>query len=81
MSEVNKMSDHPELLKQLALEVIDGIPLDGVKIYTDGSEGDANTTGSGVLIEKLGHDIKIQRKMLITLLSRTKLIVFCMVFH
>ncbi|GFX05521.1 RNase H domain-containing protein [Trichonephila clavipes] len=31
------MSDRPELLKQLALEVIDGILLDAVKIYTDGS--------------------------------------------
>ncbi|GFV11607.1 RNase H domain-containing protein [Trichonephila clavipes] len=31
------MSDHPKLLKQLALEVIDGIPLDAAKIYTDGN--------------------------------------------
>ncbi|GFT24146.1 RNase H domain-containing protein [Trichonephila clavipes] len=31
------MSDYPELLKQLALEVIDGILLDVVKIYTDGN--------------------------------------------
>ncbi|GFU75823.1 RNase H domain-containing protein [Trichonephila clavipes] len=31
------MSDHPELLKQLALEVLDEIPLDAAKIYTDGS--------------------------------------------
>ncbi|GFT60650.1 uncharacterized protein TNCV_3583721 [Trichonephila clavipes] len=37
MPNVNKMSDHPELLKQLALEVIDRIPLDAAKIYTDGS--------------------------------------------
>ncbi|GFW14642.1 RNase H domain-containing protein [Trichonephila clavipes] len=27
----------PELLKQLALDAIDGIPLDAPKIYTDGS--------------------------------------------
>ncbi|GFU00814.1 DUF4817 domain-containing protein [Trichonephila clavipes] len=39
------MSDHPELLMQLALEVIDGMPLDAVKIYTDGSNGETNTTG------------------------------------
>ncbi|GFW08932.1 uncharacterized protein TNCV_3474841 [Trichonephila clavipes] len=38
MPNVNKMSDHPKLLKQLALEVIDGIPLDAVKIYTDGNQ-------------------------------------------
>ncbi|GFX45694.1 RNase H domain-containing protein [Trichonephila clavipes] len=37
MPNVNKMSDHPELLKQLALELIDVIPLDAEKIYTDGS--------------------------------------------
>ncbi|GFV81893.1 RNase H domain-containing protein [Trichonephila clavipes] len=37
MPNVNKMSDHTELLKQLALEVIDGILLDAAKIYTDGS--------------------------------------------
>ncbi|GFU84395.1 uncharacterized protein TNCV_2731631 [Trichonephila clavipes] len=37
MPNVNKMFDHPELLKPLAMEVIDGISLDTVKIYTDGS--------------------------------------------
>ncbi|GFW43311.1 RNase H domain-containing protein [Trichonephila clavipes] len=37
MPNVNKMSDHPELLKQLALEVIAGISLDVAKISTDGS--------------------------------------------
>ncbi|GFW40170.1 hypothetical protein TNCV_5118531 [Trichonephila clavipes] len=51
MPNVNKMPDHPELLKQLALEVIDGIPLNAAKIYTDGRKGETNTTGSGVLIE------------------------------
>ncbi|GFY02848.1 RNase H domain-containing protein [Trichonephila clavipes] len=60
MPNVNKMSDYPELLKQLALEVIDGIPLDASKIYTDGSKGDTNTTGSGVLIELPGRVIKFQ---------------------
>ncbi|GFY32093.1 RNase H domain-containing protein [Trichonephila clavipes] len=43
------MSDHPELLKQLALEVIDRIPLDAAKIYSDGNKGETNTTGSGFL--------------------------------
>ncbi|GFV99402.1 hypothetical protein TNCV_1513721 [Trichonephila clavipes] len=37
MPNVNKMPDQTKLLKQLALEVTDGIPLDAVKIYTDGS--------------------------------------------
>ncbi|GFW12564.1 uncharacterized protein TNCV_818161 [Trichonephila clavipes] len=58
---VSKMSDHLELLKQLALEVIAGIPLDAAKIYTDGSKGETNTTGSGVLIELTGRVIKLQK--------------------
>ncbi|GFU79878.1 RNase H domain-containing protein [Trichonephila clavipes] len=63
MPNVNKMSDHPELLKQLALEVIAGIPLDAAKIYSDGSKGETNTTGgSGVLIELPGHVIKLQKR-------------------
>ncbi|GFV91204.1 RNase H domain-containing protein [Trichonephila clavipes] len=37
MPNVNKMSAPLELLKQLALEVIDRIPWDATKIYTDGS--------------------------------------------
>ncbi|GFX45317.1 hypothetical protein TNCV_2096021 [Trichonephila clavipes] len=41
------MSDHPEL-KQLALEVIDGIPLDAAKIYTDGTDHPSN-------IYRIGH--------------------------
>ncbi|GFS99271.1 uncharacterized protein TNCV_1600961 [Trichonephila clavipes] len=52
---------HPELLKQLALEVIDGIPLDAAKIYTDGSKGEINTTGTEVLIELPGHVFKFKR--------------------
>ncbi|GFV87489.1 RNase H domain-containing protein [Trichonephila clavipes] len=62
MPNVNKVSGHPELLKELTLEVIDGIPLDAAKIYTDGSKGETNTTGSGVLIELPGHVIKFQRR-------------------
>ncbi|GFV48323.1 RNase H domain-containing protein [Trichonephila clavipes] len=42
------MSDHPELLKQLALEVIDGFPLDAAKIYTDGTDSPSN-------IYQIGH--------------------------
>ncbi|GFU83920.1 RNase H domain-containing protein [Trichonephila clavipes] len=56
------MSNHPELLKQLALEVIDGIALDAAKIYTDGCKGETNTTSSGVLIELPCHVIKFQRR-------------------
>ncbi|GFY25163.1 uncharacterized protein TNCV_2482841 [Trichonephila clavipes] len=74
MPKANKMSDHPELLMQLALEVIDGIPLDAAKIYTDGSKGETNTTGSGVLIELPGHVIKFQRNADHSSVFRTELI-------
>ncbi|GFV30996.1 hypothetical protein TNCV_4014301 [Trichonephila clavipes] len=64
------MSNHLELLKQLALEVIDEIPLDSVKIYTDGNKGDTNTTGSRVLIELyLAASSNFREEMLIMLLS------------
>ncbi|GFX91992.1 hypothetical protein TNCV_5004561 [Trichonephila clavipes] len=69
MPNVNKMSDHPELLKQLTLEVIDGIPLDAAKIYTDGSMGETNTTSSGVLIELHGTSSNFREEMLTMLLS------------
>ncbi|GFU39160.1 hypothetical protein TNCV_1902571 [Trichonephila clavipes] len=41
---------------------MDGIPLDAAKIYTDGSRGETNTTGSGVLIEVPGRVFKFQRR-------------------
>ncbi|GFW24943.1 hypothetical protein TNCV_3846771 [Trichonephila clavipes] len=69
MPNVNTMSDHPKLFKQLALEVIDGISLDAAKIHTDGSKGETNTTGSGVLIEIPGVSSNCREKMLTMLLS------------
>ncbi|GFU31496.1 RNase H domain-containing protein [Trichonephila clavipes] len=36
MPDVNKMPHYPKLLKQLAVEVIDVVPLDALKIFTDG---------------------------------------------
>ncbi|GFW68760.1 RNase H domain-containing protein [Trichonephila clavipes] len=56
------MSVPPELLKQLTLEVINGIPLNAHKLCTDGSKEETNTTGSRVLIELPGYVIKIQRR-------------------
>ncbi|GFT78413.1 putative RNA-directed DNA polymerase from transposon BS [Trichonephila clavipes] len=43
-------------------KIIKGIPLDAAKVYTDGSKGETNTTGSGVLIELPGHVIKLQKR-------------------
>ncbi|XP_054711316.1 uncharacterized protein LOC129220907 [Uloborus diversus] len=53
MSVTNKHTDAPDYLRQLALEVIDGIPSDAILIYTDGSKDELNNTGSGVFIESL----------------------------
>ncbi|GFW04921.1 hypothetical protein TNCV_4881561 [Trichonephila clavipes] len=73
----------PDFLKNLALEVIDGIPLDAVKIYTDGSKGEINTTRRRVLIEIPGRVIKVQRRNADhASVFRTELIaIMCMVFH
>ena len=46
---VNK-NEHPEYLKQLALETINMIPKNAKKIFTDGSKDEFGHTGSGVLI-------------------------------
>ncbi|GBM03606.1 hypothetical protein AVEN_203177-1 [Araneus ventricosus] len=44
--QVNKQKDHPTYLRQLALEIINDIPVDAVKVYTDGSRNDSGCTGS-----------------------------------
>ncbi|GFV76188.1 uncharacterized protein TNCV_4672771 [Trichonephila clavipes] len=44
----------PDHLRLLALEIIDGIPSDAIRIYTDGSRL-SGRTGSGIYIEKHGH--------------------------
>ncbi|GFX68285.1 RNase H domain-containing protein [Trichonephila clavipes] len=43
----------PQYLRQLALEVMNGIPNDALLIHTDGSKDESNRTGSGAFIEKL----------------------------
>ncbi|GFW09027.1 uncharacterized protein TNCV_3081191 [Trichonephila clavipes] len=43
-----KHSSHPELLKQLALEVINDIPDQALIIYTDGSRLNTGRAGSGI---------------------------------
>ncbi|GFS86190.1 hypothetical protein TNCV_660761 [Trichonephila clavipes] len=44
LSHTNKNSDVPKYLRQLALEVINGIPSDAVLIYTDGIKDESNRT-------------------------------------
>ncbi|GIX80968.1 reverse transcriptase domain-containing protein [Caerostris extrusa] len=38
--QVNKQDDLSVYLKQLALEIINGIPVDAIKMYTDGSKNE-----------------------------------------
>ncbi|GFY65853.1 uncharacterized protein TNIN_233251 [Trichonephila inaurata madagascariensis] len=51
LSFTNKNSDVPEYPRQLALEVVNGIPSDAILIYTEGSKDESNRTGSGAFIE------------------------------
>ncbi|GFW22053.1 gag-pol [Trichonephila clavipes] len=48
---VNKTSDPPEFLRQLALEVISNIPEDAFLIYTDGSRNEHSRSESGIYIK------------------------------
>ncbi|GFS73539.1 RNase H domain-containing protein [Trichonephila clavipes] len=54
-----KHSCHPELLRQLALEVINDIPDQAFIIYTDGSRSDTGRAGSGIFSNTPGNDVKI----------------------
>ncbi|GFU96449.1 putative RNA-directed DNA polymerase from transposon BS [Trichonephila clavipes] len=54
-----KYSSHPELLRQLGLEVINGIPDQALIIYTDGSRLDMGGTGSGIFSNTPGNGVKI----------------------
>ncbi|GFW13230.1 putative RNA-directed DNA polymerase from transposon BS [Trichonephila clavipes] len=54
-----KHSSHPELLRQLALQVINDIPDQALIIYTDGSRSDAGRAGSGIFNNTPGNDVKI----------------------
>ncbi|GBM44185.1 hypothetical protein AVEN_257124-1 [Araneus ventricosus] len=60
--EVNKQKDHPTYLRQLALEIVNDIPVDAVKVYTDGSRNDSVCTGSGIYITTHNQELKIQRR-------------------
>ncbi|GFX31374.1 RNase H domain-containing protein [Trichonephila clavipes] len=54
-----KHSIHPELLRQLALEVINDIPDQALIVYTDGSRSDTGRAGSGIFSNTPGNDVKI----------------------
>ncbi|GFV00610.1 RNase H domain-containing protein [Trichonephila clavipes] len=54
-----KHSSHPELLRQLALEVINDILNQALIVYTDGSRSDTGRAGSGIFSNIPGNDVKI----------------------
>ncbi|GBO09151.1 putative RNA-directed DNA polymerase from transposon BS [Araneus ventricosus] len=43
-----KHTQHPEMMRQLSLELINNIPSQALVLYTDGSKSDSGRTGSGV---------------------------------
>ncbi|GFX34261.1 RNase H domain-containing protein [Trichonephila clavipes] len=55
-----KHSSRPELLRQLALEVMNDIPDQALVIYTDGSRSDTGRAGSGIFSNIPGTDVKIR---------------------
>ncbi|XP_071041216.1 ribonuclease H-like [Parasteatoda tepidariorum] len=57
-SHTNEGLQHPEYLRQFALETIHKIPNHALQIYTDGSMGAGAISGSGIFIFK-GTGIKI----------------------
>ncbi|GFW76310.1 RNase H domain-containing protein [Trichonephila clavipes] len=54
-----KHSSHPELPRQLALEVINDIPDQSLIIYIDGSRSDTGRAGSGIFSNIPGNNVKI----------------------
>ncbi|GFV88750.1 RNase H domain-containing protein [Trichonephila clavipes] len=59
MTSSPKHSSHPELLRQLALEVINNIADQALITYTDGSHSDTGRAGSGIFSNTPGDDVKI----------------------
>ncbi|GFV19745.1 RNase H domain-containing protein [Trichonephila clavipes] len=64
-----KHSSHPELLRQLALEVINDIPDQALIVYTDGSRSDTGRAGIGILITLLETMLKSVSGILTTVPS------------
>ncbi|GFU73701.1 putative RNA-directed DNA polymerase from transposon BS [Trichonephila clavipes] len=59
LTSTHKHSSHPELLRQLALEVINDILDQTLIIDTDGSRSDTGRAGSGIFSNTPGNDVKI----------------------
>ncbi|GBM74337.1 hypothetical protein AVEN_122149-1 [Araneus ventricosus] len=48
LSSAPKHTQHPEMMRQLSLELINNIPSQALVLYTDGSKSDSGRTGSGI---------------------------------
>ncbi|GBM24118.1 hypothetical protein AVEN_50236-1 [Araneus ventricosus] len=48
LSSAPKHTQHPEMMRQLSLELINNIPSQALVLYTDGSKSDSGRTGNGV---------------------------------
>ncbi|GBO16223.1 hypothetical protein AVEN_255583-1 [Araneus ventricosus] len=67
LTHTNKSSQHPEYLRQAALEVINNIPIEATLIYTDGSKNEIGHTGSGVfLLSMVEGKLLLNEEMLTT---------------
>ncbi|GFU00757.1 putative RNA-directed DNA polymerase from transposon BS [Trichonephila clavipes] len=64
-----KHSSHPELLRHLALQVINDIPNQALIIYTDGSRSDTGRSGSCIFSNTPGNDVKSASGILTTVPS------------
>ncbi|KAF8791591.1 RNA-directed DNA polymerase mobile like protein [Argiope bruennichi] len=58
-SPANKQVDQPDLLKQLALKVVNSTPSGALVIYTDGSKMEDGRTGNGVFINGNDSEVRI----------------------
>ncbi|GFX80639.1 phosphate-regulating neutral endopeptidase [Trichonephila clavipes] len=72
IDQYSKHSKHSELLRQLALEVINDIPDQAVIIYTDGSRSDTGKAGSGIFRNTPKSNVKISIRGILT--TRSELI-------
>ncbi|GFT58978.1 RNase H domain-containing protein [Trichonephila clavipes] len=59
LTSTTKHSSHPELLRQITLEVINDIPDQALIIYTGGSRSDTDRARSGIFSNTPGNDVKI----------------------
>ncbi|GBO39008.1 hypothetical protein AVEN_249456-1 [Araneus ventricosus] len=66
LTHTNKSSQHPEYLRQAALEVINNIPIEATLIYTDGSKNEIGHTGNGVFVKHGRGKLLLNEEMLTT---------------